>query len=330
MNASDPQRTPQAHPVKLTLTDAAFGYGRDAVIRNLDATFRAGVITAILGNNGVGKSTLLKGILALTPCLGGSVRLDGTEVGSLPAAVRARKLAYLEQQASCHWPMSVARVVALGRAPHGEHRHSLLDHAPHGERDHFQRDGAPHLENGSAPIDCAPQEAQDPVPLARPSGAAETIQRKSRQTAPDPVLTAMTITDTARLADRPVTRLSGGERARVMLARALATDAPVLLADEPVAGLDPRHQLSVLEHLQQWAASGRIVIVTLHDLNLALRYCEDTLLLGTDSTACFGRSADILTPDTIRGVFGVEVRAVTVDGRTTLVNWAIAPSASGR
>jgi iron complex transport system ATP-binding protein len=252
----------QDRPVTLVLTEAAFGYRNKAVVRGITANFRTGGITAILGNNGIGKSTLMKGILALTPCLQGSVLLHGQPVNRLPAGERARQMAYLEQQATCHWPMSVARVVALGRYPHG--------------------------------------------------GAASH----------DPVMTAMNITDTARFADRPVTQLSGGERSRVMLARALATDAPVLLADEPVAGLDPRHQLSVMERLQHWASTGRTVIVILHDLNLALRYCDDVLLL-TDHSALFGPSAQILTPATIRQVFGVAAQTITVDGRTTLVNWSL-------
>jgi len=78
---------------------------------------------------------------------------------------------------------------------------------------------------------------------------------------------------------RPATSLSGGERARMLLARALATQAPVLLADEPVAALDPRHQLIVLDVLKAHARAGATVVAILHDLNLAARFADRIVLL---------------------------------------------------
>ena len=83
----------------------------------------------------------------------------------------------------------------------------------------------------------------------------------------------------AHLADRPVPEMSGGERARVLVARALAQEPRVLLADEPAAGLDPAHQLTLFQHFTALAAAGRTVVVALHDLSLAARFCHRIVLM---------------------------------------------------
>jgi iron complex transport system ATP-binding protein len=117
---------------------------------------------------------------------------------------------------------------------------------------------------------------------------------------------ALAATDVAHLASRAVTELSGGERARVLLARALAVEAPVLLADEPVAGLDPAHQLGVMELLKSRALSGAAVVVTLHDLTLASRYCDRLLLLSEGRSMADGIPESVLTAENLRQVYGVE------------------------
>jgi iron complex transport system ATP-binding protein len=96
----------------------------------------------------------------------------------------------------------------------------------------------------------------------------------------DAVERALEQTDTAALADRPIDQLSGGERMRAHLARAFAVDAPVLLVDEPVASLDPYHQLSVMQLLDDYRRRQRLVVAVLHDLNLALRNCSRLLLMN--------------------------------------------------
>ena len=96
-------------------------------------------------------------------------------------------------------------------------------------------------------------------------------------------------------AERPATALSGGERARVLLARALATQAPVLLVDEPVAALDPRHQLVVLDLLKARARAGATVVAIMHDLTLAARFADDIVLLGQGKIEAFGPPESVLT-----------------------------------
>ncbi|MGH8560377.1 MAG: ABC transporter ATP-binding protein [Nevskiales bacterium] len=112
--------------------------------------------------------------------------------------------------------------------------------------------------------------------------------------------------DVAHLAERITTELSGGERARVLLARALAVEAQVLLADEPTAGLDPAHQLSVMSVLRARAQSGTGVVVVLHDLTLAARFCDRLVLLGEGRVVAVGVPSQVLTPEHLGSTYRIE------------------------
>ncbi len=107
------------------------------------------------------------------------------------------------------------------------------------------------------------------------------------------------------LADRPFSDLSGGEKARVLLARALATEAPILLADEPIAALDPAHQVRILSVLQAEARRGGCIVLVLHDLSLAARFCDRLLLLHAGAPLTQGTSAEVLADSGLDHSFGV-------------------------
>ncbi|MBO9707597.1 MAG: ABC transporter ATP-binding protein [Caulobacter sp.] len=113
-------------------------------------------------------------------------------------------------------------------------------------------------------------------------------------------------TGAAALADRGVLDMSGGERARVLLARLLATRAPLLVADEPVAGLDPDAQLLTLELLRDEAARGAAVVVTLHDLGLAARACDRLVVLDHGRVAAQGAPMKALSPQVLAEVFRLD------------------------
>ena len=119
--------------------------------------------------------------------------------------------------------------------------------------------------------------------------------------------------DLGALARRPVNELSGGELARVLHARALAQEAQVLIADEPTAGLDMAHVLQLFAHLRRLAANGRTVIVAVHDVSLALRYCDKTILLKDGKALAAGASNEVVTAEHLAAAFGVSVRIETID-----------------
>ncbi|MFN3912403.1 ABC transporter ATP-binding protein [Hyphomonas sp.] len=116
---------------------------------------------------------------------------------------------------------------------------------------------------------------------------------------------ALAKADAAHLAGRSFQTLSGGEQARVHLARLLASPAPCLLLDEPCAALDIAHQLSLMETLVAEAASGRAVLVVLHDLELAARYCKRILVMENGLKVADGAPDDALNAHVLAQVFGV-------------------------
>lgn len=116
---------------------------------------------------------------------------------------------------------------------------------------------------------------------------------------------ALTEMDLTAFRNRTVTRLSGGEQARVLIARALAQDTPLIMADEPVAGLDPAHQISTMETFAGLARTGRSVMVSLHDLGLAARHCTRVMILSEGRIVADGTPAEMLTVDRMAQVFGI-------------------------
>ncbi len=102
-------------------------------------------------------------------------------------------------------------------------------------------------------------------------------------------------------------QLSGGEQARVLIARALAQQTPLLMVDEPIAGLDPAHQIGTMESFAALAAEGKSVIVSLHDLGLAARHCTRILMLSQGRLIADGSPAEVLTPERLNTVFGIRV-----------------------
>ena len=243
----------------------AVGYGPCSVLENISLRFLPGRITGLIGPNGTGKSTLLKALLGLIDPGAGEVMIDGAPLREVALADRARKLAYAPQGAPVHWPLTVEKMVALGRLPH------LGPWQKIGEQD-----------------------------LA-------AIER------------AMKMTDSFRLKDRVVTTLSGGERACAMLARTIATGAPWLLVDEPVASLDPAHQLQVMGILKRLAGEGHGVLIVLHDLTLAQRFCNSLVLLHKGAVLAEGTPEEVLTDDNLAAAYGIRAVRWQADGQEYIV-----------
>jgi len=122
---------------------------------------------------------------------------------------------------------------------------------------------------------------------------------------------AMATTDCTQLADRKAMRLSGGEQGRVLLARVLAGEPRWLLADEPLASLDPAHQFDVLERLKNYATAGNGVIIVLHDLTQAARFADDIIVMKDGAILAAGPCNDVMNKKIMAQAYGVEVQIST-------------------
>ena len=135
----------------------------------------------------------------------------------------------------------------------------------------------------------------------------------------EPVEAAMAALDLEGLADRPVSRLSGGEKARALLARVLAGEPRWILADEPLAALDLAHQLALLGHLRRASDSGTGVLLVLHDLALAMNHADRVLVLDHGVLAADGPPEEALAAEVIARVWGVAARWLGEPGARALV-----------
>jgi iron complex transport system ATP-binding protein len=223
------------------------------ILDTVDITLARGEMLGLIGPNGAGKSTLLRILAGVLQADAGAVALNGKPIESLSRRERARRIAYLPQLSRIAWPLSVERLVELGRSPHLE-------------------------------------------PWAHPGPTDRAVIER-----------VIVQTDLLDLRHRPFDTLSGGEQARVLLARALVTEPDILLADEPVAALDPAHQLDVMQLLSDHCEAGQSVIVVLHDLTLAAHYCHRLQLLYEGATLADGEVDEVLSDDNLAAAYAIEL-----------------------
>jgi iron complex transport system ATP-binding protein len=166
-----------------------------------------------------------------------------------------------------------------------------------------------------------PLAARDIVALGRyPHGATDPARLTPKDS--EAVLRAMQATDVVEFSERRVTELSGGERSRVALARVLAVEAPVILADEPTASLDPRHQFDVMKSLRASADKGVLVIVVTHDLGLAARFADTVLVLSDGRLVSQGAPAEALSEKIMGDVFRISAYRAEYQREAVIVPWA--------
>lgn len=152
-----------------------------------------------------------------------------------------------------------------------------------------------------------PQEHEIAWPLAVEAlvGLGRTPHAASPAEDARAVEAALAAMELGPLRARAATALSGGERARVLIARALAQEAPLLLADEPTAGLDPAHGLALMAAFRRLARGGRGILVSLHDLGLAARACDRVILMDKGRVAASGPPLEVLTAPRLAAVYGI-------------------------
>lgn len=250
--------------------------GERQILSDIDLSLPAGQVIGVLGANGAGKSTLLAALAGELSTSTGRITLNGRPLSAWPAAELASCRAVLPQSPSLQFDLPVATVIGMGAYPHARHT----------------RTGAPRTDSRDT-AQAAMAEDQ------------RILQR------------VLALADVQDLYGRRYRLLSGGEQQRVHLARVLYqlllarqghNEYRVLMLDEPTASLDPRHQLHLLSAVQTLAHEENVaVLVIVHDLNLAAGCCDQLLLLGQGRVAACGTPARVLTPDTLRQVYGVEV-----------------------
>ncbi len=165
-----------------------------------------------------------------------------------------------------------------------------------------------------------PLPVRDVVALGRyPHGAADPSRLAPHDA--EAVARAMQATGIGALGDRPASEISGGERSRTVLARVLAVEAPVILADEPTASLDPHYQIQVMKLLRDAAEAGTTVIVVTHDLGLAARFADMVLVMRQGRLVAAGRPDEALAPDALAEVFRVGAFRAECGGTPVIVPW---------
>lgn len=224
------------------------GYGSRKVIDSVSVTLQKGEVLGLLGPNGCGKTTLLKGLCGALKPWGGSVCLGGADMQSLSGKQIAQHVAYVPQSEEHIFDFTVRQLTLMGRLPHSN---DLFE----SEEDHA------------------------------------IVQR------------AMSLADCAAFADRPLATLSGGEAQRALIARALAQETPTILCDEPTTHLDPQHQAAVGRLLRKLGDDGHALVLTTHDLNLALACCDRVILLKDGRIHYNGALVDA-SPSPLEDVFG--------------------------
>ncbi|WP_434291001.1 ABC transporter ATP-binding protein [Celeribacter sp. SCSIO 80788] len=240
------------------IRDLRVGYGDRPVLNGIDLNLAPGQITAIIGANACGKSTLLRAMSRLLTPERGEVLLDGRPVHRTAPRKLAQRLGLLPQSPIAPEGITVLDLVSRGRHPH----HGLF----------------------------ARWTAEDDAAVAE----------------------ALEATGTAALSERPVEALSGGQRQRVWIAMALAQRTDVLLLDEPTTFLDINHQIEVLDLLTDLnKRRGTMIVMVLHDLNLAARYADRIVAISDGQIYCHGTAKEVLTSAMLRDIFGLASQIVT-------------------
>lgn len=230
----------------LTTQNLSYRLRGKLLIDSLNMQFKAGLIYAILGPNGSGKTTFLKTLAGIWKATSGTVQWLQRDLLSQSRQEISRILTLVPQNPQVTFDFTVKEFVAMGRYIHG---------------------------TSKSPTNCV-----------------EAVLQQ---------------VDAWQFRHRPINQLSQGERQRVYIARSLATEAPVLLFDEPVAHLDLRHQKDIWVLMKDLARQGKTILVSNHDLIHTEKYCDHLYLLHKGQCIAEGSFKEVIVPTILEEVFGV-------------------------
>ena len=250
----------------IEVRNLSYAYGKKQILNDMSFGIAEGDFCAIMGQNGCGKTTLLKCIANLLPIKTNTIFINGKDTNTYSIKNLARQIAFVPQHTPLDFEFSAFETVLMGRNPYQTH-----------------------LQNES-------QEDWDIV---------EECMKK---------------TNTWHLRFATLSEMSGGEMQRVLLARALAQQTPIMLLDEPLSNLDISHQFEIIKLLRTISQNEKkTILLIVHDLNMAIRYCQSLLLLNNHSIVYHGDIDKGLTPQNIKDYFGVEATRENINNQYQII-----------
>lgn len=240
--------------MQLRIDDIGFSYPSRDVLKDISFDAGKGEVIGIIGQNGCGKTTLLKCINTTLKATKGIITLDDRDVHTLSKKDIARSMGFVMQTTSTTFPFTVYETVLMGR---------------YARKDTLSAD-----------------ETEEDTRI---------------------IYEAMRDTGILKFADRDIDELSGGERRRVMIARALVQEPEILLLDEPTLHLDINHQFDLMDLVRNLSRNrGLLVIIVTHDLIFAARYCDRIIAIENGVIAAAGTAREVITPENMRDLFEIE------------------------
>lgn len=237
----------------ITLQQLSYSIDHQALLSNINLSFKDSCITGIMGMNGAGKTTLVNLISGLIFPTQGSIRLFDKKTTQYTEKQRAKIISYVPQDTRVHYDFTALDIVLMGRYSYSK-----------AFSDYSQAD-----------------------------------YRLAHQ--------MMEALDIAYLKDRYMPQLSGGESSRVMIGRALVSQAPIIIMDETIAHLDISHKLYIMNLCKGLIKQGKTILLVLHDLQLAYQFCDYILFLKEGKLYGYGKPEEMFTPEKIKEVFEVRM-----------------------
>ncbi|CRH91854.1 ABC transporter family protein [Chlamydia trachomatis] len=239
--------------MNLKVENISFKYKNDDVLKNISFEAKTGNLIAILGKNGVGKSTLFKIILRIIKNYSGLISIDGTNIKDFSQKSLAQSIAYIPQSQDKVLPYTVEEMVLMGTT-------SILN-------------------------------------------TFEMPNKKSYLLMED----ALSSLNLEHLRDRNFNELSGGERQLVLIARAIAQQAKILVMDEPCSNLDYGNQIKVMEYISNLAKSGYLILFSTHNPEHAQIFADKVLILNDGKSIIYGNTDEVMSEPTLSEIYKIPI-----------------------